>query len=72
MERGFPSLTPDEPAERALALLSEGHPAIPVLYYGQLVGLVTAENMSEFFSNQRSHPGEPRVKSEEERAQSGV
>jgi Zn-dependent protease/predicted transcriptional regulator len=54
MRRDFPTVSPEEPAERGLALLSAGAPVVPVLYYGRLVGLLTAENMAEFLWQQRA------------------
>ncbi|HKB03239.1 MAG TPA: site-2 protease family protein [Gemmataceae bacterium] len=53
MRRDFPTVSPDEPAERGLALLSAGAPVVPVLYYGRLVGLLTPENMAEFLWQQQ-------------------
>ena len=48
MRRNFPTVGPDEPAERGLALLAAGDPVVPVVVYGQLAGLLTPEHLSEF------------------------
>jgi len=48
MRRDFPTVGPDEPAERGLALLAAGAPVVPVVVYGQLAGLLTPEHLSEF------------------------
>jgi CBS domain-containing protein len=48
MHRDFPTVSPDDPAERGLALLSAGAPVVPVVAYGQLTGLLTPEHLSEF------------------------
>jgi Zn-dependent protease/CBS domain-containing protein len=48
MRRDFPTVGPDEPAERGLALLAAGAPIVPVVVYGQLAGLLTPEHLSEF------------------------
>jgi Zn-dependent protease/predicted transcriptional regulator len=60
MRRDFPTVGPEEPAERGLALLSAGAPVVPVLYYGRLVGLLTAENMAAFLWQQRA-TADPRL-----------
>jgi Zn-dependent protease/CBS domain-containing protein len=48
MHRDFPTVSPDDPAERGLALLSAGAPVVPVVAYGQLAGLLTPEHLSQF------------------------
>ena len=48
MRREFPTVGPDEPAERGLSLLVAGAPIVPVVAYGQLAGLLTPEHLSEF------------------------
>jgi hypothetical protein len=48
MRREFPTIGPDEPAERGLSLLAEGAPIVPVVAYGQLAGLLTPEHLAEF------------------------
>jgi Zn-dependent protease/predicted transcriptional regulator len=57
MRRDFPTASPEEPAERGLALLASGAPVVPVLYYGRLVGVLTAENMAEFLWHHRASIG---------------
>jgi hypothetical protein len=57
MRRDFPTVNPEEPAERGLELLGGGHSVVPVLYYGRLVGLLTAETMAEFLWQQGTSPG---------------
>jgi CBS domain-containing protein len=61
MRRDFPTVSPDEPAERGLALLSAGAPVVPVLYYGRLVGLLTAENMAAFLWQQQAASADRRL-----------
>jgi CBS domain-containing protein len=48
MRREFPTIGPDEPAERGLSLLAEGAPIVPVVAYGQLAGMLTPEHLAEF------------------------
>jgi CBS domain-containing protein len=48
MHRDFPTVGPDDPAERGFALLSAGAPVVPVIAYGQLAGMLTPEHLSEF------------------------
>jgi Zn-dependent protease/CBS domain-containing protein len=48
MRREFPTVGPDEPAERGLSLLAEGAPIVPVVAYGQLAGMLTPEHLAEF------------------------
>jgi CBS domain-containing protein len=48
MRRDFPTVGPDDPAERGFALLSAGAPVVPVIAYGQLAGMLTPEHLSEF------------------------
>jgi len=48
MQRDFPSVGPEEPVERGLALLSGGHPVVPVVHNKELVGLLTAENVTRY------------------------
>jgi Zn-dependent protease/CBS domain-containing protein len=55
MRRDFPTVGPDEPAERGLALLAAGAPIVPVVVYGQLAGLLTPEHLSEFVSVRGRH-----------------
>jgi len=50
MRRDFPTVGPDDPAERGLALLAAGAPIVPVVVHGQLAGLLTPEHLSEFIS----------------------
>jgi len=50
MRRDFPTVGPDDPAERGLALLAAGAPIVPVVVYGQLAGLLTPEHLSQFVS----------------------
>lgn len=52
MRKEFPTISPEEPADRGLALLASGLPVVPVLYYGRLVGLLTAENLAQFLWHQ--------------------
>jgi Zn-dependent protease/predicted transcriptional regulator len=49
MDRDVRSLRPDEPLERAMELFNSGDTS-PILVYeaGQMVGMVTGENLSEF------------------------
>ena len=49
MQREFPVATPEEPIEHALGRLraSAGH-AMPVVHRGQLLGVLTTENVGEF------------------------
>ena len=58
MHRDFPTVSPEDPAERGLALLTAGTPAVPVVTYGQLAGMLTAEHLSEFISAYRHGPDE--------------
>jgi Zn-dependent protease len=53
MRREFPTIGPDEPAERGLNLLAGGASTVPVVAYGQLAGLLTPEHLSEFIHVQR-------------------
>jgi CBS domain-containing protein len=48
MQRDFPSVGPEEPVEHGLALLSAGHPVVPVVHDRRLVGLLTAENVTRY------------------------
>jgi predicted transcriptional regulator len=48
MQRDFPSVGPEEPVEHGLALLSAGHPVVPVVHERRLVGLLTAENVTRY------------------------
>ena len=49
MQRDFESADRSETAESAVARLQEGRcPALPVVQQGRLVGVLTAENVSEF------------------------
>ena len=57
MRREFPTIGPDEPAERGLALLAAGAPAVPVVARGQLAGLLTPEHLSQFV-RLRDHPSD--------------
>lgn len=50
MRREFPTIGADEPAERGLALLAGGAPAVPVVAYGQLAGMLTPEHLSQYIS----------------------
>ena len=60
MHRDFPTVSPDDPAERGFALLSAGAPVVPVVAYGQLAGLLTPEHLSEFvWIGGRGHHEEP-------------
>jgi hypothetical protein len=55
-----------------LALLAAGHAVVPVLYYGRLVGLLTAENVAEYLWDHRFERIEPPVGSRHPEARSGV
>jgi len=48
MRRDFPAVGPEEPVEHGLQILGEGYPVVPVIHYGRLVGLLTAENVTRF------------------------
>lgn len=48
MRREFPTVGPEEPAERGLSLLADGAPIVPVVAYGQLAGMLTPEHLAEF------------------------
>jgi Zn-dependent protease len=48
MRRDFPTVSPHEPAESGLGLMSEDRPIVPVLDRGRLVGLLTAENLMRY------------------------
>jgi CBS domain-containing protein len=52
--REFPTLGPEDPAEKALALIAQGNPAVPVLYFGRLVGFLTAEDLSGYLWARRT------------------
>jgi Zn-dependent protease/CBS domain-containing protein len=57
MRRDFPTVSPEDRADRGLALLSGGHSVVPVLYYGRLVGLLTRETMADYLWRQGSTGG---------------
>ena len=57
MRRDFPTVSPEEPAERGMAFLASGHPVVPVLYYGRLVGLLTPETVAGFLRHQQTNRG---------------
>jgi len=60
MQRDFPSVGPEEPVERGLALLSGGHPVVPVVHNKELVGLLTAENVTRYLWVRRAGRGDAR------------
>lgn len=48
MTRDVPAVAPDEPLEAALArLASDGHPVLPVVHAGRLVGLLAADRVGD-------------------------
>ena len=53
MRRDFPTVGPHEPAESGLGLMSEDRPIVPVIDHGQLVGLLTAENLMRYMWSRR-------------------
>jgi Zn-dependent protease/CBS domain-containing protein len=54
MRKDFPTISPEDPAEHGLAFLASGAPVVPVLYYGRLVGILTAETMAQFLWHHRA------------------
>jgi CBS domain-containing protein len=58
MRRDFPTVGPEDPAERGLALLTGGHAVVPVLYYGRLVGLLTRETLDDYVGQHAPMPDE--------------
>jgi CBS domain-containing protein len=48
MHRDFPTVSPEDPAERGFAMLASGAPVVPVVAYGQLAGLLTPEHLAEY------------------------
>jgi Zn-dependent protease/predicted transcriptional regulator len=58
MRREFPTISPGEPAEHGLAMLSSGVPVVPVVDFGRVVGLLTAENLTEYLWIRRALRGE--------------
>jgi Zn-dependent protease/CBS domain-containing protein len=72
MRRDFPTVSPEDPAERAVALLAGGAPVVPVLYYGRLVGVLTAETMAQFLWHRGSMAAGDGGRSRWDRAKSRV
>jgi CBS domain-containing protein len=72
MRREYPSISPDEPAERGLAMLSSGLPVVPVVYLDRVVGLLTAENVTEFLWIRRALHGELSEDAARDAARSGA
>ena len=64
MRRDYPVVSPEEPAERAIAALATGAVTVPVLYFGRLVGLLTPDNVADFLWFRRiQNAGPPRRES---------
>ncbi|HKA08557.1 MAG TPA: site-2 protease family protein [Gemmataceae bacterium] len=59
MQRDFPSIGPEDPVEHGLALLSTGHPFVPVIHARRLFGLLTAENVTRYLWVRRAGRREP-------------
>ncbi len=63
MERNFHTVTPDENLETVLFENALGGTVIPVLHRGEIVGLITAENVGELIMirSARTHRNTPRT-----------
>lgn len=61
MDSDIPAIEADEPLERALARFDAGsRQMVPVVWRGELVGLLTAENIGEFFTLRAALNAPPR------------